>query len=84
LIQKSIDNNNQGKRFVFAHIVLRVAGLHTFAQLEQSEIQSLKRELEQVAADHIQRRYTTKSPLRSVLPMPLVATPWFERILRTS
>ena len=79
LIQKSIDNNirRETDSVIAPHRVAVLLDYNTFAQLEQSEIQSVKRELEQVAADHItNRRYTTESPLTlSITYDPLVATP---------
>jgi len=78
-VQKSIDNNTrrESESLIAPHRVAVLLDYNTFAQLEQSEIQSLKRELEKVARDHItNRRYTTEEDLSlSVTYDPLVATP---------
>jgi len=67
------------------HRVAVLLDYNTFAQLEQSEIQSLKREMEQVAADHItNRRYTTESPLTlSILTTLWWRLRWFGRFCTT-
>jgi hypothetical protein len=78
-VQKSIDNNirREGDTVTAPHRIAVLLDYNTFAQLEQSEIQSLKRELEQVASDHIiNRRYSTESPMvLNVTYDPLVAVP---------
>jgi hypothetical protein len=78
-VQKSIDNNirREGDSVNAPHRVSVLLDYNTFAQLEQTDLSALKKELEQVARDHItNRRYDTESPLTlSITYDPLVATP---------